>query len=304
MNQANARLNISDFYLREVVIATADYAAAVLFWCDTLGYELLHQQSTTDPALLELWQVNQALIGRRALLGLPDTHTTIHLVEVSGAASPLKEGVGNLDALPKTLNLLVKDLPEVWERLKNNGVVMKTPWVEYEQEGHRYRDAHIVGPDLTGIGLLEVLDEEYQVNSQGIGEPASFTYTVENISQEAQFYSNLGGQLVLDEHFAGEAIEKLVGLPQGGSLHMQLFGPQSSHSRVELVSYGIPMVSHYERAKFPHTGAIFAHINMKDLTDMQSLQCTPVSIWKETQIMARAITPQGAVVILCNPGKK
>lgn len=288
-----------DFFLKEIVITTQDYFSALTFWHDTIGYELLHQQSTTDSALLNLWQADTSQINRRALLGLPHSHTSIHLVEIVKPDLPLKAHAGNLDALPKTLNLLVRDLPAVWSRLKAAGVTMNTDWVEYEQDGRRYRDAHITGPDLTGIGLLEVLDEEYQVNPQGIGEPASFTFTVEDIVSEANFYKNLGGKLVLDAQFSGAAIEKLVGLPQGGSLHMQLFGPASSHSRVELVSYGIPMTSHYDRAGIPHTGAIFAHLAVKNLHQISNIQCATVNVWHTKQTMAKLQTPAGAPVIVC-----
>lgn len=294
---------LEDLYIKEVIISTANFAAARAFWCEQMGYQVLQQTATTDPGLLSLWQVSAKDIQRRAMLGLPDAHTTLHLVEVLQPAVPLKQNVANLDALPKTLNLLVKDLPAVCQRLRAAGVTIKTGWVEYTQNGRHYRDAHIIGPDNTGIGLLEVLDEDYHVNDMGIGEPASFTCTVEDIAEEANFYTKLGGQKVLDEHFWGQAIEKLVGLPPGGSLHMQLFGPRTTHSRIELVSYGIPMTSHYERARFPHTGALFTHIASGTLTPTLPADCdtelTAVTIWNTTQQMTRLQTPAGATVILC-----
>ncbi|GGF60547.1 VOC family protein [Alteromonas lipolytica] len=303
MKQPDTAAQLEDLYIKEIVIATADYAAATAFWCEQLGYQQVNQQTTTDPALLKLWQVSAERIGRRALLGLANAHTSIHLVEVIQPASPLKQHASNLDAIPKTLNLLVKDLPNLWLRLKEAGVTMKTDWVEYEQDGRRYRDAHITGPDYTGIGLLEVLDEEYPVNHLGIGEPASFTCTIEDIATEANFYTQLGGQKVLDEHFWGQAIEKLVGLPPGGSLHMQLFGPRTTHSRIELVSYGIPMTSHYERARFPHTGALFTHIASGALTPTLptdgDTELTAVKVWNTPVQMARLQSPAGATVLVC-----
>lgn len=299
MMQAESHNDRADFFIEEVILTTTDYDAALSFWCEQLGYNMLYQQNLTDPALLDLWQVSPHQVNRRALLGLPNAHTAIHLVELLTSATPLKEGVNNLDALPKTLNLLVKDLPVLWEKLKAAGVAMKTEWVEYEQEGRFYRDAHIIGPDLTGIGLLEVLDEDYAVNTFGIGEPASFTSTVENIVRESEFYQQLGGQIVLDEYFSGQAIETLVGLPQGGSLRMQLLGPALSHSRVELVSYGIPMTSHYHRVNFKSTGAILPLIATSAAHLPDTIHFVPVSIWNTTKQMARLVSPAGATIMLC-----
>ena len=300
-NANKAATKVRELHISEVIVATADYQTALDFWCTLLGYSVLYQTHHTAPELLELWHVSADEIGRRALLGESHFHTRIQLVEVLHPSAPLKKAVGNLDALPKTLNLLVKDLPAVWQRLKNAGVTVNNDWVEYEAHGLRYRDAHITGPDNSGIGLLEVLDKEYLVNNLGIGEPASLACTVENMTQEATFYDQLGGRLELDEYFSGQAIEKLVGLPPGGSLHMQLFGPEATHSRIELVSYGIPMTSHYKNAKFPHTGVLFVHLaggSFSLAADSDSTFST-VKVWNKTQQMLRFQSPAGATVILC-----
>ena len=291
-----------DIHIGEVVIATATFSQSLAFWHEHFGYEVCHLVTTTDPSLLALWQVSEQDIGRRALLAIQGAHTKIHLVEVLQPAAPLKQGVGNLDALPKTLNLLVKDLPSVWQRLSDAGVHMKTKWVEYEEEGVTYRDAHIIGPDESGIGLLEAVGEDYPVNLHNIGEPASFVCTVESMSAESKFYRALGCSLRLDHEFSGPAIEQLVGLPSGASLHMQLFGPQKSHSRIELVSYGSPMHSHYSRAKFPHTGALFACLNInasaQQLAEKTGATFHSVSLWGEDRQLAKLRSPAGATVIL------
>lgn len=293
----------SDLFVSEIIIATADFDASLQFWVKQIGYPCLATKSTTDASLLKLWQVDANNIGRRALLGQQHDLSHIHLVEVLAPIHPLKQHAGNLDALPKTINLLVKDLPAVWQRLYDKGVTMKTKWVEYENAGERFRDAHIVGPDATGIGLLEALDQDYSVNELGIGAPASFTFTVEDMAKESDFYQQLGGQLQLNQTFSGPAIEELVGLPPGGSLHMKLFGPNAVQSRIELVSYGIPMTSHYHQATFPHTGALFAHIATKKLPGesqrLPNINSELVTTWQSQQALMRLNTPAGATVILC-----
>lgn len=291
----------NNLFVSEIIIATADFDAALQFWVRKIGYSCLATRSTTDTALLELWQVNASDIGRRALLGQQHDLSHIHLVEVLNPLPPLKQHVGNLDALPKTINLLVKDLPAVWQRLHDSDVTMKTQWVEYENDGERFRDAHIIGPDATGIGLLEALDNDYPVNELGIGAPASFTFTVEDMTKESDFYRQLGGKVQLNKEFSGQAIEELVGLPPGESLLMQLYGPNEVQSRIELVSYGIPMVSHYHRATFPHTGALFAHIATNTLpnTTFPNSAIAFVTTWQSQQALQRLKTPAGATVILC-----
>lgn len=290
---------INSFRVAETVTATADFDASLQFWCGLFGLEVLAEAQGLDAGMATLWQVDAELVGRRALLGVPGGLASIHLVEVLLPGKPLREGVGSLDALPKTLNLLVRNLPEVWQRLHNAGAHMKGEWVEYTQDGRSYRDAHVMGPDFANVGLLEVLDEDYPVNELGIGQPASFTFTIEDMAREQAFYQALGGELRLDCFFDGPAIESLVGLPAGGSLEMKLLGPQVTAARLELVSYGVPMPGHYDRACLPATGMLMVHLEgvAADVQarladhDVRFVQASP---WGRVKKMAALTAPSGA----------
>jgi len=301
MASLNAVL-MPEIYVREVVISTATLAQAVHFWCGWLGFSVLAEVDGASPALALLWQTKPEQIGKRLLLGQPDFLCRIHLVEVVNAGYPIRRDASALDALPKTLNLLVRNLPDIWQRLHDLGANMRSNWVEYELDGQRYRDAHLLGPDHSGIGLLEVLDADYPVNQFGIGEPASFTYTVERLPAEQAFYQALGAQLRLDRVFSGPAIEQLVGLPEGGSLQMLLFGPQHPVARLELVSYGIKMAAHYGKAVFPNTGLLWVHIEIKgkkaEPAVLRDATFYNVKLWQELQKIARIQTPCGSWITL------
>lgn len=288
---------ITGFRVSETVTATADFASSLKFWCELLSLEDLAEAHGLDRGMASLWQVDANIIGRRVLLGMPGGVSSIHLVEVLTPGKPVREDVGALDALPKTLNMLVRNLPEVWQRMKDAGVHMKGPWVEYEHDGKAYRDAHILGPDFANVGLLEALDEDYPVNHLGIGQPGSFTFTIEDMAREDAFYRTLGGEVRLDRYFGGPAIESLVGLPAGGSLHMKLFGPAATAARLELVSYGTAMHSHYDSARLPATGTIMVHIEgvPTDLgplvPQVKFIQAAP---WGTLKHMAALTAPSGA----------
>jgi|GEM_PF-4963677 len=289
-------------HVAEVVMATGDFEVALGFWQELLGLVILDRADGVDIGTASLWRIETQAVGRRVLLGRPGGLCAIHLVELTTPGEPLRSGAGPLDALPKTLNLLVRDLPALWERLRGRGALMKGGWVEYEHEGGTYRDAHVLGPDCTNIGLLEIVGADYPVNAQGVGEPASFTFTVSDMAAEQAFYVALGGQLRLDRFFDGPAIEALVGLPPGGSLDMKLYGPGQAAARVELVSYGMPMRSRYAEAHMPATGALTVHLCGADMARAAAAlqpyapQIIDAAPWGVSRPTLLATAPSGARV--------
>lgn len=288
--------NDEGFNINEVIMTTADIVCAKKFWCDLLGLEVLAENNVTDTSLRQLWQAQNVDIKNRLLLGHKHSLCKIHLVELASPGICLREHTNSLDAQAKTINLLVKDLPKVWQRLRELGADLKGEWVEYEAQGQIYRDAHIIGPDHVGVGLVEIIGEDYPVNLCGIGEPVSFTFTVDNINDEQDFYCNLGGQIRLDEKFSGPAIESLVGLPAGGSLNMKLIGPKAPIARLELVSYDHPMINHYSKAEFPAIGVLLVHLEgIKEEVMAEHINhAVEASPWGISKKMIALQAPSGA----------
>ncbi len=84
---------------------------------------------------------------------------------------------------------------------------------------------------------------------------------------------------------------------------MRLYGPEQAHARVEVVSYGIAMTSHYSRAKFPTTGALMVLVEGVSETQIEQLKQAGspthvVTNWQDKEIMTRLTAPSGATVIL------
>lgn len=243
-------------HIDSVIVGVSNLEESLRVWRDQLGLRELWRSDGCCPHLASALGASAGDIVAQVSLGWSGRGGNIHLLAFANPAAPVREQAGPLDACPKNLNMRVRDLPALCEVIESKGLTLRSPWVEYESDGTRYRDAHVEGPDATNIGLLEIVGDEYAVNDIGVGDLAACALTVEDLPAEAGFWRKLGFNCVLDRHFSGPAMETLIGLPENASLHMQLYGGEEPWARVELVSYGCAMSSHYPRARVPSTGAI------------------------------------------------
>jgi len=252
----------------QLVIGTADLQRSLRFWQETLGLELLYRDERADPL-----PGSEALVSRDALLGFPGiAQGQLHIVEFAASGEPVREGAGPHDACPKTVNLLCRDLPAVHARLEAAGHRFRSRWVAYEKHGVRYRDVHMVGPDATNIGLLEISGADYPVGDNGIGPVAAACFTQQSLDGIDALCSDLlGQQLQFDETLTGPELELMLALPSGAALEMRLYGPSAINARLEFVKYhGAAGANLYPRAQPPATGLLYPRLTSLELAALRA----------------------------------
>ena len=96
------------------------------------------------------------------------------------------------------------------------------------------------GHDHTNIIFVEQLGEKIQLSEKGYGGITSLVTIVSDLNKETDFFMDIFSlKEAVSEDLFGEHVEKMIGLPKGGGLRLNLLEGDEidRYGRVELVSY-------------------------------------------------------------------
>ncbi len=224
-------------------VGVADLGRAVSFWTGYFGFEVAARRDGSDAALAALWDIPRTAVSRQALLRTTGARAgAIHLVEFAEPAAPVRRDARAFDHLPKNLDVYVRDMATRFEQLKAQGLKFRSdPITSPGPDGMIFKEVHLPGPDDTNVVLLEIIGEGYDTtfNAKGFAGIGPLITIVPSLAREEAFYTGvLGMAITLAIRLHGPVIEKMIGLPEGASLILKVYGdPAEPLGRVEVIEY-------------------------------------------------------------------
>ncbi|HEY8533119.1 MAG TPA: FAD-dependent oxidoreductase [Micromonospora sp.] len=221
-------------HVHEVVVASADVAAAVQFHRQAFGFEVL--AGSVDSA-------------DGVLLGVPGSPSgRLRLVPAS-AAPTTPPNVW--DPGPRLLGIYSRDLDATVEAIAAAGGAPRTP-VTYAYGGGSLSELVARGADGVWWTIPKAVAGAHRPSPALEGDAQrlhSELHTVVLVvdSQEhdaaVQFFTSAGMRAIFDGTMAGAEFEELVGMPPGAQLRLAfLVGPDAAPARLEIMSFtGVPV---------------------------------------------------------------
>jgi len=257
------------------VVGVAELDAALSFWVEQLGFEVVATREGEDKELARLWDVSESEILRQALVRTPEhEHGMIHFVQFDRPESPVRLGSNAFDACPKNLDVYVEDMPAQIELLRSQGWRFKSE--TYSEiatpDGTTVREMHLPVHDNINVVLLQVLEQPMSFSSRGFCGVGPLVTTVMDEDAEIQFYDSvLGLQLLHQSTLNGGRIERSVGLPSGAGLIFSVLGSADAMmGRIEVVSYkGVVGDSLYARARPKALGILHVSYHVEQIVDIE-----------------------------------
>ena len=109
------------------------------------------------------------------------------------------------------------------------------------------------------LGMLEMIGLPFAFNERGYAGITNFVSVVEDIDAETNFYREVFGLALIGEHrLRGEQMEKLIGLPAGAVVAMNILGAKENpYGQMQLVAYqGASGANRYPSARPPACGQL------------------------------------------------
>ena len=248
-------------------VGVASLRAVEALWQDLMGFEAFDLPASYAASLEQLWGLAPGSIGRLVGLQTPGAPAgRLVFVEFSASCPAVREGAAVTDLCPKNLDVNVIDLFERAAELEAAGYQLRSAPVEYQIDQLEVREVQLGIHDDINLVLAEIVGEPLVATERGYGGVTSVVTTVDDLAREMALLQALEFP-VLDAHrLAGPAIEQMIGLPEGGELHMQLLGdPAHRFGRAELVKYvGARGVNRYPLALPPARGLFRGAIRVED----------------------------------------
>ena len=242
------------------VVGVASLPVALALWCGVLGFELIAQQTGADASLESFWQLPTGGIKSQALVVTPSVATgRVWLVEFAAPAPPVRHGAATIDLCPKSLNLAPRDLPARYEEMLTRGLSFRSPWVKYPAGDFDVHEVQLLAHDGLNLGLLEMIGLPFAFNERGFAGITNFVAVVDDIEAETNFYREVFGLELIGEHrLRGKSMEKLIGLPSGAVVAMNIFGAKENpYGQMQLVAYqGAQGTDRYSLARPPACGQL------------------------------------------------
>ncbi len=242
------------------VVGVASLPVALDLWVGVFGFELITRQDGADASLESFWQLATGGIKAQALVGTPRIATgRVWLVEFAEPAEAVRHGAATIGLCPKSLNLAPRDLPARYEEMLTRGLNFRSPWVKYPAGAFDVNEVQLLSHDGLNLGLLEMIGLPFAFNERGFAGITNFVAVVADIEAETNFYREVFGLELIGEHrLRGEKIEKLIGLPAGTVVAMNIFGSQENpYGQMQLVAYqGAKGMNRYPMARPPACGQL------------------------------------------------
>lgn len=245
-----------------VTIGVADIDPAIALWVDDFGFEVVAERTGPDADLASLWSIGAGDIARQALVATPGSRLgMLHLVEFADPDPPVREGAQVFDAVPKNLDIYVRDMPARLAALSARGREFRNN--EYSEvtapNGIVFREMHMPGHDLINIVLLEILGDSMTVPERDFAGVGPLILIVDDADAEKAFYRDIIGlDMLSDNILEGPEVEAMIGLPPGAALDVSIWGRAGApYGQIEVIDYrGVDGNDLYPRARPPSTGIL------------------------------------------------
>jgi len=250
---------------------------ATELWVDQFGLDIVSERDGEDIDLSRLCQLDDDSISKQALLATPKIDVgKIHLVQFRNPSNPVRQNANATDLGPKNLDVTCLDLPSKYDELMKLGYEFRSEYVGYQIEsiGADVLEVQMPGHDHTNIIFVEQLGEKIQLSGEGYGGITSLVTIVSNLDEETEFFMDVFSlKEAVSEDLFGEHVEKMIGLPKGGGLRLNLLegDEPDRYGRVELVSYigAEKQDDLYEIANPPALGTLHCLFRVEDISTIK-----------------------------------
>lgn len=219
--------------MQEVVVASADVAAAVRFHQAAFGFEVL---------------AGSASAAEGVLLGVPGAQSG-RLRLVPAASTPTStQPPAAWDPGPRLLGIYSRDLAASVASISAAGGAPRNP-VTYPYRTASLSELVALGADGIWWTIPQAVAGSHRPSPALEGDPQrlhselhSVVLVVEDHDAAVQFFTQAGMGVLFDGTMSGAQFEELVGMPQGAQLRLAfLIGPDEAPARLEIMSFkGVP----------------------------------------------------------------
>ena len=261
-----------------IVVGVENIDEATELWVDQFGLDVVSEREGLDTDLSRLWQLKDDEVIKQALLATPKIDVgKIHLVEFKNPSTAVRQNANATDLGPKNLDVTCLDLPSKYDELIKMGYQFRSEYVGYQIEsiGADVLEVQMPGHDHTNIIFVEQLGEKIQLSEKGYGGITSLVTIVSELDEETDFFIDIFSlKQALSEDLFGEHVEKMIGLPKGGGLRLNLLEGDEidRYGRVELVAYiGAEKQDNlYEIANPPALGTLHCVFRVEDIDSIKN----------------------------------
>ena len=261
-----------------IVVGVQNIDEATELWVDQFGLDVVSKREGIDSDLSRLWKLKDDEVTKQALLATPKIDVgKIHLVEFKNPSTAVRQNANATDLGPKNLDVTCLDLPSKYDELIKMGYQFRSEYVGYQIEsiGADVLEVQMPGHDHTNIIFVEQLGEKIQLSEKGYGGITSLVTIVSELDEETDFFIDIFSlKQALSEDLFGEHVEKMIGLPKGGGLRLNLLEGDEidRYGRVELVAYiGAEKQDNlYEIANPPALGTLHCVFRVEDIDSIKN----------------------------------
>ena len=261
-----------------IVVGVQNIDEATELWVDQFGLDVVSEREGIDSDLSRLWKLKDDEVTKQALLATPKIDVgKIHLVQFKNPSTAVRQNANATDLGPKNLDVTCVDLPTKYDELIEKGYQFRSEYVGYQIEsiGADVLEVQMPGHDHTNIIFVEQLGEKIQLSESGYGGITSLVTIVSELDEETDFFMDIFSlKQALSEDLFGEHVEKMIGLPKGGGLRLNLLEGDEidRYGRVELVAYiGAEKQDNlYEIANPPALGTLHCVFRVEDIDSIKN----------------------------------
>lgn len=257
-----------------IVVGVRSIDRATDMWVNHFGLDVVSERNGADSDLSKLWGLDDDEIEKQVLLATPRIEVgRIHIVQFKNPSLPVRKQANATDLGPKNLDVTCLDLPKKYQELTDLGYSFRSEYVAYQIEsiGADVLEVQMPGHDYTNIIFVEQIGEKIQLSNKGYGGITSLVTIVSDLEEETDFFMDLFSlKEAVSEDLFGEHVEKMIGLPKGGGLRLNLLEGDEidRYGRVELVTYiGAKQQNNlYKAANPPALGTLHCLFKADDLS--------------------------------------
>ena len=261
-----------------IIVGVQNINEAIELWVNQFGLDIVSEREGIDGDLSRLWQLEDDEITKQALLATPKIDVgKIHLVQFKNPSTAVRQNANATDLGPKNLDVTCLNLPSKYDELIKMGYQFRSEYVGYKIEsiGADVLEVQMPGHDHTNIIFVEQLGEKIQLSKRGYGGITSLVTIVSELDEETDFFMDiLSLKEALSEDLFGEHVEKMIGLPKGGGLRLNLLEGDEldRYGRVELVAYigAEKQDDLYKIANPPALGTLHCVFRVEDIDNIKN----------------------------------
>ena len=261
-----------------IIVGVQNINEAIELWVNQFGLDIVSEREGIDGDLSRLWQLEDDEITKQALLATPKIDVgKIHLVQFKNPSTAVRQNANATDLGPKNLDVTCLDLPSKYDELIKMGYQFRSEYVGYKIEsiGADVLEVQMPGHDHTNIIFVEQLGEKIQLSKRGYGGITSLVTIVSELDEETDFFMDVFSlKEALSEDLFGEHVEKMIGLPKGGGLRLNLLEGDEldRYGRVELVAYigAEKQDDLYKIANPPALGTLHCVFRVEDIDNIKN----------------------------------